>query len=688
MATPHQKEAQQRKILYLGLILVLFTVAFGLRRYVIDEQARSLAIREQSRGEVELLGSAVRLGLTGSRGLVTCMLWNSAFEAQKRNQWNELELTVRALTRLQPHFIAPWLFQSWNLAYNVSVEADRPRDKYFYIARGIELLARGERQNANQPDLRWSIGFYTQHKIGRSDETNYQRSVFQLSMIPPHERDPARFWIPGATSGDEAKFNYVEYEKFCKDHPQLVRRLREGMHRDNKNERKRLFTCESERQVVEFLEDNYMVPGVYRADALVGPADRRAWLPNTVDVALPELERFPALPSRIAEAGWLTSGSNLPDEADAFLVAGSWFAYSQEPIPAPGKLPGSTLPITDPARQRRPRNITTLIFRNYPAQARRYHAERLQEEGWYDEEPWDASEWFRESQDLAGRSVKVGGGKKWSQEAWRAAYQAWKTHGEENKLLFASQEEEANMRSRAERYNKAVPPGQNGQPGRISPERLASDPVLQDGQQAAQYISELTFYRQVSNFMHHYNRCFVEQNSETVACRKAFYVAERLNFYGDPFKALRVYRDSTSDPAWGGPALSPLIAWRDLVLKRNKDFRNDSLIQEASAEIQLRYQLLENRFDGLELKRKLALGSAVVPLLPPLNPDAVQGPVTVGPFEILDEDGRPYVSESAFQTVVDRMNIPSRRSAKSNEAESAQTRPGPPNPVPSQVAPK
>ena len=92
--------------------------------------------------------------LTGSRGLATCVLWNNAIEKQKKNQWNELEVLVRSLTRLQPHFITPWLFQSWNLAYNVSVESDRVSDKYFYITRGIELLAEGERQNRDNPDLR------------------------------------------------------------------------------------------------------------------------------------------------------------------------------------------------------------------------------------------------------------------------------------------------------------------------------------------------------------------------------------------------------------------------------------------------------------------------------------------------------------------------------------------------------
>src|SRR5262245_3492963 len=144
MANTFQIEAQRRKLAYIAAILVLFTLSWAFRRYSIDARAKELAIREESRGEVELTGSVVRLGLTGSRGLAPCLLWNRAIEAQKKNQWNEMEVLVRALTKLQPHFITPWLFQSWNLAYNVSVEADRLRDKYFYVTRGIELLAEGE----------------------------------------------------------------------------------------------------------------------------------------------------------------------------------------------------------------------------------------------------------------------------------------------------------------------------------------------------------------------------------------------------------------------------------------------------------------------------------------------------------------------------------------------------------------
>ena len=140
MASPFQQRALQRKLIYTALILVLFTVAWVWRHYVVDVQASELAIRELSRGDVDLIGSIVRLGTIGSRGAATCVVWTQALDAQKKNQWNELELLVRTMTKLQPHFITPWIFQSWNLAYNVSVESDRIRDKYFYMTRGIQLL--------------------------------------------------------------------------------------------------------------------------------------------------------------------------------------------------------------------------------------------------------------------------------------------------------------------------------------------------------------------------------------------------------------------------------------------------------------------------------------------------------------------------------------------------------------------
>src|SRR5688572_22212937 len=124
MPSPLQQPSTQRKLLYFVLILALFVVNTFFWRgvaspltgnqppdWTVAAQAQRLELTEDTQGEADLLGSTVRLGLTGSRGLAVTILWRAAIEKQKRNEWNELEFLVRSLTKLQPRFLTPWLFQ-------------------------------------------------------------------------------------------------------------------------------------------------------------------------------------------------------------------------------------------------------------------------------------------------------------------------------------------------------------------------------------------------------------------------------------------------------------------------------------------------------------------------------------------------------------------------------------------------
>jgi hypothetical protein len=638
MASPFQQQALQRKLIYIVIILVLFFVAWGWREYVIRPQAQSLAVREESRGEVELTGAAVRLGLTGLRGVATCVLWYEAMDKQKKNQWNELEVLVRSVSKLQPHFITPWLFQSWNLAYNVSVESDRVADKFFYVTRGLQLLAEGERQNLDNPDLRWSAGFYNQHKICMSDETNTMRSLFQLSCVPPNERDPARFWNETPAG---RQLNWVEFEKFCTAHPQLMRRLNVGMHRHTKREQRRQFRCERPEDVIQFFADNFHLPSLYE-DVPGAPAN--AWQ-SQADKHRPVEERYPVLPpprtvrppQHVFDATALTHDSTLGDDVDAYTVSHAWYCYSQEPLPDPSDLPGIPKDITDRAHQRKPRYMTLLIFRNYPAQALRYTAERLQEEGWFDEEGWEP-EWFKERN--ADQPVKVGAGRKWSLDAWRKARDAWQEHGEQNHLVYRSEAEKANMEALAKRFHDRTrqPMGAAPLPGRDENE------AEQQERFAARFVWEQNFYINVSNFRHHLIRAHVEAREETVRARKLFFEAEELNYAGSPEPAL----DKFKDPA-------ALKAWREQVLLKNKDFRQDSWVQEFNAEVQWKYLQLYNRLEGRGLKQQLAKAAAVVPLLPKTDPEFFPNSIVQGPFDVTDDEGRPLIEVQHSMAALQRL---------------------------------
>src|ERR1019366_3851807 len=244
MATPLLQKARQRKMIYFGAIVALFTLSLVHREFIVKPQATLLQLRETARGQVELTSSAVRLMLTGSRGLAVTLLWYTAMDKQKGGEYHELELIVASITKLQPYFITPWLYQSWNISFNVAVECDRPRDKYYYISRGLELLAEGESRNRGtagkgavddpnriaipgNPELRHFMGFIYQLKIGSSDERLTMRSLLELSCIDPIQRNPDLFWTTNEKG--QKTVNIAELAKFAERHPRLIRRLHEQL---------------------------------------------------------------------------------------------------------------------------------------------------------------------------------------------------------------------------------------------------------------------------------------------------------------------------------------------------------------------------------------------------------------------------------------------------------------------------
>jgi hypothetical protein len=574
------RQARLRKLTYFGLIVALFFATLGLRLFAIEPKGDQLEVREKNLGEVELTGSAVRLTLTGSRGVAVCVLWVIADDMKKRHEWNKLELAVNSIIKLQPHFIEPWLFQSWNLAYNVSVEADHPTDKYFYITRGIELLAEGERRNKNNPDLRLNMGFYYQNKLGIADENNYFRCLFQMSCIDPVERDPQRF-----RKGND--IDLKEFQDFCKKYPTLVRRLRDRLGKDEPY------------KVVEFLDENKRVPSLYEESVKGGLTPKKS----------PE-RRFPILPPshRYARDEY-TSESVLPDYFDNFLASRSWMSYAQEPYEE---------------SKRAPRKPATLIFLGYPARAQAYYAERIEKEGWFDQEGWIITDWF-------GEPFAVGEGRDWGVEAWRKAFDMYQDHGLAHELYK-------------------------------TPEQLAG--LGPDDRKEYDYRTRLT------NFNHFYYLTEVERDRDAVTARKYFFLANRAR--PTPRKAVELYRHPAAfgpPESWFGPrgTWKP-IGWKK-ILAEHDNFRNDMNVQEESYEFQLKYLDAERQLsDGLneQVRWLNAIGSATpysaawpnaASALVPAAVLAADLPIVIrGPLDDVHErDLQPYLSNSAKETVNSRL---------------------------------
>lgn len=554
MANPIQREAVQRKGLYIALIVALFTVSIFWRgkldvpfsgqvaasEWLSDRavlaQATDLELRELDQGDPEIAGSVARLSLIGSRGVVVTALWRAAIEKQKRNEFHEFEMLVDLVTRLQPNFVTPWIFQSWNIAYNVSVENDKLGDMYFYIARGIELLARGDRVNTKvdrrsndgrkvgSPDIRFQIGFYYQNKFGVSDKVNTLRSLMQLSCIPPGDRQPS------ALQPENRPVDPAAFREFCRKNPQLVRRLRTKLNAARPED------------VVQFLRDNERIPSLYQnAEEL---ADRE----NQFPVLPPPFPEAPADEYVTSEAGSVSRP--MTDAFDAFHAARSWFAYSLTVVPPPKTdETGTPLPWASPRpgeydafRYRVPRSPALIIFRQYAPRSQSYLAERLQKEGWFDEtSSWNpdeqasaANQWFPGDREVR-LTTKDADAPANSQVEWARAWQMWNKHGEDNAMALPP--------GRRERLEfvagvKGTPPFL---PPDMSPEEMEARGWTPQKLEAMRALIYYEQNRQITNFPFFLESSRAEMDPVTVDARKRLWEADQARLSADNIRAAQLY---------------------------------------------------------------------------------------------------------------------------------------------------
>ncbi len=182
-----ERSSFYRKIIYLVLIAVLlFPISqMGAPSTLEDEGGTLAQLREKHNlgqsnlGDIDPASETIRLATLGMRGIAVSMLWHKGSEYKKKGDWTNYRATLQQLAKLQPYFVSFWRYQAWNLSYNVSVELDDVRDRYYYVRRGIEFLKEGIKYNRFSPYLLTELGWFTGSKIGTADEKTQYRRLFK-----------------------------------------------------------------------------------------------------------------------------------------------------------------------------------------------------------------------------------------------------------------------------------------------------------------------------------------------------------------------------------------------------------------------------------------------------------------------------------------------------------------------------
>jgi len=158
-------------------------------------------------GEIDPTSEAIKLATLGMRGVAANVLWTKANGYFRTKDWNNFSATVQQIIKLQPNFVGVWRYQGWVQAYNVSVEWDDYRDRYFWVTKGINFLREGTRYNGAEPILQWDIGWTTGHKLGRADESKQFRRLFREDDVFHGDRPVALRdnWLVGKEAFLEAR---------------------------------------------------------------------------------------------------------------------------------------------------------------------------------------------------------------------------------------------------------------------------------------------------------------------------------------------------------------------------------------------------------------------------------------------------------------------------------------------------
>jgi hypothetical protein len=124
----------------------------------------------------------VMAGLGGFRGIASEILWFRVNRLQEEGRYIELVQLSEWITKLDPHAAEAWIYNSWNLAYNISVMMIRPEDRLRWVKSGISILRDdGLRYNPRSAKLLRELAWLYQNKIGMNLDKAHLTYKFDLA---------------------------------------------------------------------------------------------------------------------------------------------------------------------------------------------------------------------------------------------------------------------------------------------------------------------------------------------------------------------------------------------------------------------------------------------------------------------------------------------------------------------------
>jgi hypothetical protein len=127
-----------------------------------------------------MLGPLLAIG----RAPLVDYLWMRASKLKEEGRYFDAYQLAEFIGRLQPRFSAVWIFNAWNMAYNISVTLRLPEERWRWVWNGIVLLRdQGIPRNPRGVTMYKELAWIFFHKIGDYMDDMHLYYKLQLALL-------------------------------------------------------------------------------------------------------------------------------------------------------------------------------------------------------------------------------------------------------------------------------------------------------------------------------------------------------------------------------------------------------------------------------------------------------------------------------------------------------------------------
>jgi hypothetical protein len=183
-----KSQARRDQLICVAIAVVLIAGIFFIQPAIKVRRSHLVQTNDSNIGQ--LLLTFPRLALGGFRGVLAAALWENAEHDKNVQKWRPLETDYNAIAAIEPYFASDYIFNAWNMSYNLSAQYHGLDTKYKWVLDGLVYLYKGEHYVPNNANMIINEANDFFLKLGTSFERKYYCARWRYDIAHLYRYQP------------------------------------------------------------------------------------------------------------------------------------------------------------------------------------------------------------------------------------------------------------------------------------------------------------------------------------------------------------------------------------------------------------------------------------------------------------------------------------------------------------------